>query len=354
MYFTEISPKDVLGFLNSMTGITVQLGLIIGSIVSLPMLLGSDEMWHLMFWFEFATVFATIAVLPFIPESPKYILATDYDYDKARASLIFFNHQNVEEDIHEIESEMESEKKLIGLMTIFRKPYLRRGLIIGFLTLIACQTSGIGAIACYSTALFRKAGVHEDIAPFATCAITLILLLSSIMSSFIVDRLGRKPLILVGLLSLAALNLIYIIFTFIGRQTGASWPGYVVIVDNILFTFMFGIGPAVVMWFVIAELMPQAARSTAISFVQASQWVIGCLVNAIFFPLSNIVHEWSFFMFIVPLVLISIYLYFKFPETKNKTTLEIMESLGYVIGMSRTVSKEEDRNGELKKLFVSA
>lgn len=350
MYISEVSPRAVTGFLNSITGISVQLGFIIGSILSLPVVLGTAKLWHVMYWIKFVITFATLAILPFIPESPKYILASTSDYDKARHSLIFFCHENVEEDIKEIEQETASEKKSMGLKTILKKPYLRRGLILGSLVLFACQCSGIGAIACYSTLLFEKAGVQPDVAPFATVAITFVLLIATIISSFIVDRVGRKPLILVGLLSLAALNLIYIIFTFIGKQTGATWAGYVVIADNILFTFMFGIGPAVVMWFVIAELMPQGARSTAICFVQAAQWIVSCLANAIFFPLSNLIHEWSFFLFIVPLVTISIYLYFRFPETKNRSTLEIIKSLGYVPGCSRTMSKEDPKSAEIKNL----
>lgn len=329
MYFSEISPKAILGFLNSMTGVTVQLGFIVGSIVSLPVLLGTSDSWHWLFWIETAITFATLVCVPFIHESPKYLIAAKHDYDGARKSLSFFLHEDVEEDLKDIEKEASSESEMVGLATIFKKAYLRRGLLVGSLILIGCQCSGIGAIACYSTLLFEKVGISSDIAPYATVGLTFVLLISTIISSFIIERAGRRKLVLVGFISLAVLNLIYIIFAYIGTQVNSKWPGYVCIAENILFVFMYGIGPANAMWFVIAEIMPQNARSTAVTFAQASQWVVGCLANSIFFPLSNAINEWSFLMFIIILVSISIYLYIKFPETKNKTTLEIMNSLGY-------------------------
>lgn len=331
MFFSEISPKSVLGFLNGMTGISLQIGLVVGSILALDTVFGSTDLWHFIFWFEFAITFVTMAVLPFIYESPKFILANNSDYDLAKESLTFFSHENVDDDIKEIEDEIESEKKNISFTTILKKPYLRLGLLIGTLTMLGCQNSGITAISFYSTQLFIDAGVPSNIAPYATVAVACTTLLASIISSFVIDRVGRRPLILVGLISLAALNLLFVIFTFIGNQTGAHWPGYVCVLVIIIFAFMFGIGPAVITWFVVAELMPHNARSTAISFVQALLWVSICVSNTIFYPLEEAVGEWSFFLFIIPLVAISIYLYFKFPETKNKSSVQIIRSLGYSV-----------------------
>lgn len=330
MYFTEISPNDVRGLMNGMTGTALEFGFLLGSVIALPVVFGSSTLWPWIFGLESLIALVMLAVFPFIlRESPKFILASTQDYSKAKESLRFFKHENIENDIKEIEKEINSEKHKIGLMTILKKPYLRRGLIIASLTIAACMWSGIGAISFYSTHLFQQAGVPPEMAPYATVIVTFNAFFAAIISSFVIDRIGKRPLILISLISLAVLDLIFVIFTFIGNHTQTTWPGYVCVVENVLFTFMFGVGPAVVQWSVIAELMPQNARSTATSFVQGIQWISGCVANTIFYPLEGAINEWSFFIFIVPLTIISIYLYFTFPETKNKSTLEIMKSLGY-------------------------
>lgn len=330
MYFSEISPKPVIGLLNGMTGATLEFGLVFGSVIAMPNILGADNQWHWLFWIELSTTFCTVAVLPFLPESPKYLLASKNDYNLAKKSLIFFYHENVDEDLNEIQEEIKSESETVGLSTMFRKPHLRLGLLLGSLTIATCQCSGIGAISLYSTELFKKAGIPEGTAPYATVAVTFNAFLAALISSFAVDRVGRRPLIIFTLLILAWFNVLYVIFSFIGqKEVGAQWPAYICVAVTFLFTFIFGMGPATVMWFITAELMPQNARSTAMSFVQALQWVVGCISNTFFYPLYKAVEAWSWFMYIIPLVATSAFLYFKLPETKNKTTLDIIKLLGY-------------------------
>lgn len=329
MYFTEISPKSMAGFLNGMTGTALEFGFVVGAILALPTIFGSRSLWHWIFWFQLLTVLPAFLVLPFVPESAKFILASKGGRAKAEQSLKFFLHDNIPTVIKEIEKELNTEHEELGLIVIFKKPYLRRGLLIAIMLTVACILSGIKAISFYSTYLFEKAGISPDVAPYGTVLIAFMTCLAAFASSNVVDRFGRKPLLLISLLSLAFLNVIFAIFSYVARTTGASWPGYVCVLDLVVFMFMFGIGPAVLYFIIPAELMPQKARSTAMSFVMALHWIAVGIANGAFYPLEGAVHEFSFLLFIIPLTTISIFLYFKLPETKNRTALEIIELLGY-------------------------
>lgn len=314
-----------VGFLNGMTSCLVEIGFGLGSIIALPIGLGTEDLWPWMFWIELIPNAIALLVLPFLRESPKYLLANKNDYNGAKMSLEFYKHENITAELDVYEKEIEIEKHSLSLMNILQKPYLRKGLGIALLLQIAVQFSGVGAISYFSTQMFEQTGVSAENAVYGTVGVSCQSAISTVLASFIIDRVGRRPLLWIGFVILDILNIVFLVFFSIS----STWSGYICIAGAVLFNFMFGLGPGVVQWFIVAELMPQNAKSTAISVTMFVQWIFFCVSTFIFLPLVGVIGAYSFLQFIIPLTIITIYFYFIFPETKNKSILDIILLLGY-------------------------
>jgi len=96
IYFTEISPDEHRGFLNTIINLLAEFGFVFGSLVALPEFLGTDKCWPFLFWLEIVPNLLAFLVLPFLPESPKFLMSRDSSKDRVVRSLEFFQHKNIE------------------------------------------------------------------------------------------------------------------------------------------------------------------------------------------------------------------------------------------------------------------
>lgn len=308
-----------------MTCCLVEIGFSFGSIIALPILLGTTTLWPFLFWIELIPNVLALIVLPFLPESPKYLMVNKNDRKAAVKSLEFFNHKHISKELLIIEKEIQIEQNSLSTMALLKKPYLRKGLLISVLTQVAVQFSGAGALSYFSTQMFVQAGISAENAVYGTVAVAVQSSISAVIGSFLVDRVGRRPLLLIGFVSLDVVNIIFLIFF----SLNAIWASYICIAGAVVFNFMFGVGPGIVQWFIMAEVMPQNAKSASVTCTMFVQWLMAFFATFIFLLLEGVVGTYSFFLFIVPMTIITVYFFFVFPETKNKSILEIIALLGY-------------------------
>lgn len=92
VYFAEITPKQYSGQISTTTGLLVECGYLMGSIVALPQFLGTAQLWPWIFWIEVVPNIMALVLLAFIPESPKYILSRSTTHEKASKALEFYGH----------------------------------------------------------------------------------------------------------------------------------------------------------------------------------------------------------------------------------------------------------------------
>ncbi|VDP16299.1 unnamed protein product [Soboliphyme baturini] len=243
----------------------------------------------------------------------------------------------------DIMAEIEMESRPISSKQLFLKPYLRHGFTFGLLAAAGVSFCGISAISSFSTVVLKEAGLSEHNAQYATIAISINSVVASCISSLITDRLGRRPLLVVGYATLTILNTLFMIFSFVSRSYALMWAGYVCVVIDVSFTFVFGIGPAPLQWYVMAEMVPQNARSLAQSWAVISSAAGLIVVNLMFLSLNGVIYEFAYLVFIIPSFSLAIYFYRKFPETKNKTIIQIMELLSMPPPLSPKARSRTDK-----------
>lgn len=332
IYFTEITPDCYRGQINTMTGVLIESGYAFGAIMALPWLLGTAQLWPIMFYLSIVPNCIAIGVLFFVPESPKYLMAQKQPEKLVVASLKYFGHKNIQEKIKSILEEIEVEKKALNVFGLFKKAYLRRGLWIACLTQFAACFSGVGIISYFSTQLFVKVGLKLSIATIATTIVSTASLIGACVSSLIIDRVGRRPLIVGSMYSFSGLLIIFMIADFVSLSETkilAQISSIVCITSVFAFMFVYGIGMTTIQWFIAAELVPQNARSAATQFTMVLQWIFLISTILLYKELEVYWHKWTFLIFVFPTFILTAYFHWKFPETMGKSTLEIIQMMGY-------------------------
>jgi MFS family permease len=192
----------------------------------------------------------------------------------------------------------------------------------------AVSFSGIMAFSYFGVLLLETIGFSTDAAGFANAGAGAISVLSSVAGALLVEKMGRKKLVMLSMIGLTVLDVLMMILVIVFDATKASFLGYFFIIFLAMFFFMFGCGIGCIAWFLGSELAPQYARSSVQSLSISMQYVGSFVSPIIYFPLESLVGPYSFLLFIIPLVLTTIYFQFYLPETKNREIRDIMADLG--------------------------
>ncbi|CAG9120134.1 unnamed protein product [Plutella xylostella] len=197
---------------------------------------------------------------------------------------------------------------------------LRVPLITAAVVMLAQQLSGINAVIFFSTDIFYEAGLSQSTAQYATLGMGAMNVLMTVISLVLVEIAGRKTLLLIGFVGML---LCTVALTVASLFTSIVWVSYVSIALVILFVVMFAVGPGSIPWFLVTELFNQSARPAATAVAVTVNWTANFIVGLSFLPLSLLLGSYVFVIFAVLQFLFILFIYYKVPETKNKTIEEI-------------------------------
>jgi SP family arabinose:H+ symporter-like MFS transporter len=215
------------------------------------------------------------ALLLFAPETPRFLFKAKKQKEAFAILERIAGAGNAEFEMKEIEASFQAKQ---GTWHDLMRPGIRRAVFVGFCLAILIHVSGINTIIDYAPAIFRSAGWEIDAALFSTFIVGLTNFSLTIVSFWIIDRYGRRPLYIVGSLgmttALAALTLVVLTGQFKGVVVLVLILGY-------LAFFCSCIGP--VFWTLLPEIFPNNVRGTAMTVPVLTQWVANALV-VLFFP----------------------------------------------------------------------
>jgi SP family galactose:H+ symporter-like MFS transporter len=210
---------------------------------------------------------------------------------------------------------------------------VRRPLIIGVGLAIIQQVTGINAIIYYANDIFARAGfaTAQDQAEATLYAIGLVNVLATFIAIAYVDRFGRRPLLLAGLVgmtvSLAGVGASFAFFSSdTSSATGVSVTGIFTLVALVVFiaSFAFSLGPIV--WTIISEIYPNRVRGRAVSLATAVNWGAAFLVTQFFLTIVDAIGEATTFFAMAGLCVISyVWIHRNVPETRGRTLEEIQD-----------------------------
>lgn len=325
MYISEISPLNLRGGLGTVNQLAVTVGLLLSQVLGIEQILGTTEGWPLLLGLAVVPALAQLVLLPVCPESPRYLLITKQWEEEARRALRRLRASNqVEEDIEEMRAEERAQQSeaSISMIELICSPTLRAPLIIGIVMQLSQQLSGINAVFYYSTDLFESSGLTPESAKFATIGIGCIMVIMTLISIPLMDRMGRRTLLLYGLGGMFIFS-IFITISFLIKEM-IDWMSYLSVVSTLCFVKFFAVGPGSIPWMITAELFSQGPRPAAMSIAVLVNWMANFLVGIVFPSMKSYFENYTFLIFSAFLALFWIFTYKKVPETKNKTFEEIL------------------------------
>uniref|UniRef100_A0A1A7YT84 Major facilitator superfamily (MFS) profile domain-containing protein n=1 Tax=Iconisemion striatum TaxID=60296 RepID=A0A1A7YT84_9TELE len=324
MYVGEISPTALRGAFGTLHQLGVVIGILVAQIFGLESLLGSSNLWPLLLALTILPAILQTIMLPFCPESPRYLLIVLKQEEEARKALVrLHGREDVSDDIQEMKEEgvkMATEKKAT-VLELFRSPVYRQPIIIAIVLQLSQQLSGINAVFYYSTGIFKTAGVTQPI--YATIGAGVVNTVFTVVSLFLVERAGRRTLHLIGLAGMAFSALIMTISLSLVKTNESL--SYLAIVAVFAFVASFEMGPGPIPWFIVAELFSQGPRPAAMAVAGCSNWTANFLVGLGFPRLEELCGPYVFLIFMVLLILFFIFTYLKVPETKGLTFDQITD-----------------------------
>ncbi len=330
MYIAEVSPADVRGKFVSINQLTIVIGILAAQIVNWLIadpvstgdhILGSwngQTGWRWMFWAEAipAVLFLVLAFV--IPESPRW-LASKGRYEAALSILgrIGRNH-SAGETINTIRRTLneESGKSDYRLLFSGKMPTI---LLVGVVLAVFQQWCGINVIFNYAQEVFAGAGYDVSAILFNIVITGVTNLVFTFVGMYTVDKLGRRPLMLIGSVGLAC------IYAVLGACYFYQVTGVAVLVLVMMGIACYSMTLAPVVWVVLSEIFPMRIRGMAMAIGTFALWT-ACFILTYTFPLLNraLGAHGTFWIYGVICFLGFLFILRKLPETKGKS-LEAIE-----------------------------
>lgn len=315
MYISEISPAKSRGRLVAMFQFNVVLGILIAYFSNYLLKGTGPDDWRWMLGVEAIPAALFILLIPFTPRSPRWLLVKQNNESEAKAILQSLDPENVESSIRAIKDEHIRAGKM-EKTTFFSGRYskpIKLVILFAFFN----QVSGINAIIYYAPRIFEMTGLADSAALISTTGIGLINLIFTMLGMFLIDRAGRRKLMLIGSLGLiVSLALVAVAF-FTEQFSGV--PIY-------LFAYIafFALSQGAVIWVFIAEIFPNEVRGYGQSLGSFTHWILAAVIANIFpFFASTFGGGAVFTFFTVMMVLQLIFVLRVMPETKGRSLEEI-------------------------------
>ncbi|XP_047574831.1 solute carrier family 2, facilitated glucose transporter member 9 isoform X1 [Lutra lutra] len=327
MYLNEISPKEIRGSLGQVTAIFICIGVFAGQVLGLPELLGKESTWPYLFGVIAVPALVQLVSLPFLPESPRYLLFEKHDQAGAeKAFQTFLGKENVSREVEEVlmESRVQRNIHLVSVLELLRSPSVRWQVITVVVTMACYQLCGLNAIWFYTNSIFGKAGIPPEKIPYITLSTGGIETLAAIFSGLVIERLGRRPLLMGGFGMMA---LFFGILTItLTLQDHAPGIPYLSIICILAIIASFCSGPGGIPFILTGEFFQQSQRSAAFIIAGTVNWLSNFAVGLLFPFIQKSLDTYCFLVFAAICLAGAVYFYFVLPETKNRTHAEISQA----------------------------
>jgi MFS transporter, SP family, galactose:H+ symporter len=321
LYISEISPARVRGKLVSLNQLMITIGILVSYLVDY--VLTASRGWRWMFGLAAIPGLILLIGLLFVPESPRWYVKQLLG-DRAREVLAKIRKPfEVDSELAEIEASLTQQE---GSWRELWGPHLRPALVIGVGLAVFQQFTGINTVIYYAPTIFQLAGLQSKAsAILATAGVGLVNVLLTILALELLDRVGRRPLLIWGLIGMiVSLVLLGIGFLTQNPTPGLAWTSMICVMAYVA-CFAISLGP--IFWLMIAEIYPLKLRSRAMSLAAAANWGSNFLVALTFLTLLDALgRPGTFWLYAFVGIVALVFVLRLVPETKGKTLEQIEAS----------------------------
>jgi sugar porter (SP) family MFS transporter len=321
LYIAEMAPRAIRGRLVSLNQLAIVTGILLAYFVNWALSHGGTSSWRWMFASAAVPSVAFFLALLFVPESPRFLVEKGRTVDALAVLTRVGGVDEAARELEEIRSAIADETGTLGELFTTR---LRRPLGIAVFLAVFQQITGINTVIYYGSLIFKdQVGGQSDTAAIgANVVVGLTNLAMTILALWAIDRLGRRPLMMLSSAGMAASLLI------LGLLFRLSPPPAFAILAVILVyvgSFSVGLGPGV--WVVISELFPTRIRGRAMSIATLCLWLACILITFTFLSLVEAIGSTgAFWVYAAMSVVNLLFIWRLMPETKGRSLEEIEKS----------------------------
>jgi MFS transporter, SP family, galactose:H+ symporter len=331
-YLSEISPAQIRGRVLSLNQLLIVIGLLVSYIVDL--VFASSEDWRAMFWVGVIPSVALILASLRLPES--FLWQFHHGkVDEARSAMTSLGGAEAAQqalDVMQGETEArqraKTEQERRGMreerrgMRVLTAPRLRAAVMVSVTLAVLQQFVGINTIMYYAPTIMENTGLSASNAILYSVFIGVINLATTIVSIRLVDRVGRRPLLLVSLGGML------VTLVLLGLSFVADWPSQISLLFILLYIVAFAIGMGPIFWVLVGEIFPTEDRAQGTSLASTFNWTANFAVSLAFLPLIAAIGQGETFWLFAVVCVFAIWFTGRYvPETKNREFLEVDEEL---------------------------
>ena len=341
MYIAEMSPPEMRGKLVSVNQLMIMIGILAAQVANWQISIldtampsdATEEMirqswngqtgWRWMFGLEAFPAVLFFVLMLLMPESVRWLVKNGQD-GKAQTILKKIGGEHyAAREIRSIKSTISQDEISKVNFSALLEPGLFKVLMLGFFLAILQQWCGMNVVFYYAADIFMAAGYDIKQMMLQIVIIGSVMVVSVVFTIMLVDKYGRKTLMLLGT---GILALIYIVEGYF-FQTGVQGIPIVVLTLASVAIYSFTLAPVV--WVILSEIFPNRIRGAAMSLSAVALW-IGNFSLTFTFPSIKESLGWSmnFWLYAAICILGFLVIYFKLPETKGKSLEQIEEELG--------------------------
>jgi len=313
LYISEVSPAEIRGALVSLYQFAITVGILGAFVVDYA--LAHDEAWRWMLGLAVVPSTILITGMLFMPESPRYLFKAGRDED-ARRDLARIH--GPDEALAEEKIILQAASAPVAGFEALREPAVKLALFIGIGLASLQQFTGINTVIYYGPHIFQLAGIGSAQASIlATALVGVVNVLATLIAIFLVDRVGRKPLLYLGcggmFVALATLAFVFAQPHVEGALVEITLASLMLYVG----CFAFSLGPIV--WLLISEIFPLRARGLGMSISTLANWVANFLVSQFFLTmLARLGTPLTFSVYAALCLVTIVFVARMVPETKRE------------------------------------
>jgi sugar porter (SP) family MFS transporter len=328
LYIAEITPARIRGRMVSINQFAIVSGISVVFFVNYFIALQGDDLWNQnhgwrwMFASGALPALVLLALLFLVPESPRWLTKQGHE-DKALAILARVNGpEQARTELAQIKDTLGHETGSLGQLL---QPGMKLVLVIGIALAVLQQITGINVFLYFGTEIFKKMGSETNAALLQNIVVGVVNLSFTVIAIWTVDRLGRKPLMMIGSTGMGICLLAMGLAAY--AQTTGMWM--LLFILGYIACFALSVGP--VTWVILSEIFPTRIRGRAMAIATICLWVANYIVSQTF-PMMNDDASWlvatfhrafPFWLYGAFCAVLLVFICAFVPETKGKTLEEI-------------------------------
>ncbi|UJR37877.1 hypothetical protein I4U23_030567 [Adineta vaga] len=323
-FIGEISSQRVRGAAGAAFQLALTIGILVAQVVGLPFIAGTCTGWGWGLAIVFLLPLAGLFLLFLIPNSPTQMIAKYNDEEQAVADLKKLRgtddvHADVELIHQQTRQTSGSRTESLSIPQVIASPQYRWPMLVTVILQLSQALSGVNAVFFYSSKMFEKAGIPHHLIPYANIGTGAINVLATIISVVLIEKLGRRALVIYPMAAMVAVFGVLTVLVQLNESRNSTTLGLISVIFILIFIVCFAVGLGPIPFLFGSEVCRPEARDSVQSLGLVSNY-LGNILLSLFFPaLNSILGGYVFLIFLVLVLANVIFLWFKMPETKNRS-----------------------------------